>query len=150
MRAFDLDGTGLRVDVEATRELHAALSRGAAEACGCADCENYLLQRAELLDAGLRSFLGELGIEAERESDLCVLEAAEDDGWTYVLRYHCVGEPSAGGTGKRLALPADLAVEVRPGSCLAPLRPDRGELLELEFELRLPWQLPRRRGAASA
>ncbi|MDP6539322.1 MAG: hypothetical protein QF903_11150 [Planctomycetota bacterium] len=127
-----LGGWRLRCDPEATRALGGA-APAAADACGCPACENYVAQRGEALDTGLRADLEGLGIDPDRESELCHLGRREDGLHRYVCRFGfvgaVVGEPEEPpGEGGWRAGPRAEGVE-------------GGGEAWLEVEVALPWRL---------
>jgi hypothetical protein len=110
----DFRGWTADVDVEATRSSYATAGLGAAQACDCAECRNFVVAR----DAGLVypsdvvDLLVSMGVDLTRESEV-YLEGPIDDGrlW-YGGWFNVVG---------RLVDDSGESTEVAPGFYLYPL-----------------------------
>lgn len=87
----EFDGRRLFCAVEGTRALYAALSGGAAEACGCAPCRNYAAQRGSALPAPLGELCARLGVDPAREVELCRLERLAPGRHLYAVSFPFVG-----------------------------------------------------------
>jgi hypothetical protein len=82
-------GYTIRVDKAATRAAHEKRRPGALE-CGCADCLWFDAHREELLPTAFRTFLTQLGIDPDKETEVTANElenTISSMGW-----YHANGE----------------------------------------------------------
>lgn len=133
-------GDRLRTDPGRTRAARAAWVRSGSEACGCADCRDWLARRDDLIGDGLRASLERLGIDADRDSAVRPLE--DDEGSGFELLYHLVGRLVDGSGDEELLAPVErlpddvLELGVRAGNQLAP-RAFAAEDESLELRIRI-------------
>jgi len=126
----------LRCDPEATRRASQRII-AASEACGCVACRNYAVQRAEAFGAALREELQTLGVDPDREADLCHLGRDEDGLHLYSCLFELAGEVIAG-PQPDADLPAGLVVlQVGPEQGGRPQPP----WVRIDLEVALEWRL---------
>jgi hypothetical protein len=59
----------VRYDRDTTVAVYAQWQQGWAEKCGCSGCRNFIAARAQAFPDGFRTFLAELGIDANKEGE---------------------------------------------------------------------------------
>lgn len=116
-------GDRLHTDPTRTRAARAAWVRSGSEACGCADCRDWLARRDDLIGEELRASLERLGIDADFDSAVRPLE--DEEGCGFELLYHLVGRLEPGATDDELTAEAQLPdgvleARLRSGNQLAP------------------------------
>ena len=71
-----------------TEAAYSAMKTGDAERCGCASCRNFAAQRGVAYPVRFRELLKQLGIDEEKEGEVC--DYGDDgslrryDGWFYL------------------------------------------------------------------
>ena len=80
----------VRYDRDATLAAYAQLPQGWAEECGCSTCRNFIAVRAQAFPDAFRTFLSELGIDANKEGEAIYYGPIEDNlhfcgGWFYLV-----------------------------------------------------------------
>ncbi|MED6333759.1 MAG: hypothetical protein VYE81_00045 [Planctomycetota bacterium] len=126
----------LRCDPEATRRASQE-TIAASEACGCVACRNYAVQRGEAFGPVLREELQTLGVDPDREADLCHLGRDEDGLHRYSCLFELAGEVIAG-PETDADLPAGITVlQVGPEESGRPPRP----LVRIDLKFALEWRL---------
>ena len=88
----------LHADPNATRLAYADIVQGSAVQCSCADCRNWLEQRAKVLPPAFIAAIHALGIDATKETELSEYEGGqvEADRNFYWGEYLFVGKVNSG------------------------------------------------------
>jgi hypothetical protein len=68
---FEIGRWKIASDAESTRKAHAATLLGGPEECGCTLCLNFAAQRTETYSPAIMQLFQQLGIEANREAEIC-------------------------------------------------------------------------------
>lgn len=83
-------------DVEATTAAFSQIDSGAPEICGCSDCRKFAESRHEAYPQQFLSFLHQLGVPFDRESEVYCLCQLENGHHQYCGWFHFVGEIKSG------------------------------------------------------
>lgn len=86
----------LRVDVEATRNAYALVSKGSAEECFCLSCQNYVLCRDKILPKKARSLFKRMGVDFTKEVKLFDADKLNSGFYAYSGWLHYIGHIESG------------------------------------------------------
>jgi len=139
------------VDKQTTENTYRTVEYGAARACGCNYCQNYLLQQEFIYPSEVINFFETVGIDYHKDSDASEFGEIENRMHIYITIFHFVGKIVSGkssavplpGGGCQLALTPinDTArIGFHAGRSLA-FFPKDIPLVQVEFEAHLPWLL---------
>jgi hypothetical protein len=79
-------------DRDATVAAYAQLQQGWAERCGCSGCRNFIAARAQAFPDAFKTFLAELGIDANKEGEAIYYGPVESNLHFYGGWFYFVGE----------------------------------------------------------
>ena len=137
----------ITVHREATAKVYRGL-QGDPERCGCRECRNFVAAREVVYPKVFQELLEHLGIDYRKESEVYHFCRLQNGSHLYGGCYHCIGTVEAtgeGGSRDHICLdPARPDFRLTVGSCRALAPDDFGdeELVELTFEVEVPWVLP--------
>src|SRR6266568_4683509 len=142
----------VRYDRDATLAAYAQLPQGWAEECGCSTCRNFIAVRAQAFPDAFRTFLSELGIDANKEGEAIYYGPIEGNLHFYGGWFYLVGElieaaeklktitwfvlSCATDSGPRRGLPVLVLYEF-----CAPPAIFGSRIAAVEFTTLLPWVL---------
>lgn len=159
MRSVSIGPWTVSVDAEATRAIHARLSAGEGEPCGCPECRNFFAVAEETYPAEAKALFRELGAEPLFVSELSHLGRGADGRYGLVGWFHVVGtvegpRPSASHPLEGHRLTDAFRVWASADDMLAPKLFHDHPLVQVEFSASVPWALgeapPDEQGPAAA
>ncbi|MDP9350410.1 MAG: hypothetical protein M3P51_02550 [Chloroflexota bacterium] len=138
----------LLYDAEATRRAYSAVTSGAPEECGSADCRNFAAARGSIYTAEVLDILDRLGVDHRKEAEIYYDGPIGGGRHAYGDWFHFVGfiedgEDACAPGGMLRLEHCDDSFQIGFSRSLA-LVPDAfpgGPLVQLEFQARVPWVL---------
>ncbi len=128
---LQIGGYEVEFDRDATVTCYARVRVPGPEACGCADCRNWIAAREHVLPAEMREVLAQLGIPPDGE-----IEVAEAPGLSqphlYGGWYFVVGRILSGGGDRRFRI-GSFELSFRSGQSYAVPEFNGQEVCELHF-----------------
>ena len=111
MAEFRLGDQLVQYDRNATLAAYAELQHGDAERCGCSGCRNFIATREQAFPDMFRTFLAELGIDANKEGEAIHYGPISGGQHFYGGWFYFVGKLiEAGEKLKTIRLPGSLTV----------------------------------------
>src|SRR5262245_23897975 len=125
-------------DPDATRIAYKQITRGGAEDCACAGCQNFLAQRENVFpDEVLQLFL-RLGIDYRRDAEIYQSAKLESGSHGYGGWFHFIGKIQEQPLGPA-QISKSLTIDFIPGRDLAAASFDKEPLVQVEITAELPW-----------
>jgi hypothetical protein len=128
---LQIGGYELEFDQDATAACYASVRVPGPEACGCADCRNWVAARQQVLPPEMRQLLAQLGIPADGEIEVMETPGPSQphlySGWYFV-----VGSILSGG-GNRTFHMGSFELSFGSGQSFAVAEFKGQELFELHF-----------------
>lgn len=139
MPTFQVGSWSIEFDAEATARCVQAISSGAPEKCGCADCHRFAAARSAAYPASFVELLRTLGTQPTSETEIFYLGEVSPGHHQYGGWFHVVGRLIAGPDAKATpsihyeALEAPLAIGFTNARDLAAEAFGGQHLLQVEF-----------------
>jgi len=140
----------LIVDKELTELTYDSISIGGPESCGCIDCKNFVNNREIIYPDEIKKLLNDLGIDYQKECEICHY-CKQDDGFhLYGGWFHFKGAfkgkdctnltVTNGYTFDLTPINDKFSIGFRYDSALS-FFDDIENLVQIEFEAKTPWTI---------
>jgi hypothetical protein len=128
----------IRYDRERTVNAYSAIKSGDCEECGCLNCRNFAAQRKTVYPDEFRLLLDQLGIDPEKEAEVCGY-GPEVSMMVYEGRFYFAGELME--PGERMTdAGSGFQYYFTDGNRLPDAKADFGNnVLAVEFSTKAPW-----------
>lgn len=149
MHVLELDGWIIRYDRRKTEQAYSVANQGA-QTCGCLYCRNYVAVRDAVYGLSFRALLIQLGIDPHKEAEVSEAGESDPDTHLYVGFYHFVGIVDRDPGDRMASVPADehgryaWQIFFTPARALIPAAFDDSPVVQLEFQVELPWAINER------
>tara|TARA_Y100000310_G_C20291529_1_gene627440 strand:- start:45 stop:530 length:486 start_codon:yes stop_codon:yes gene_type:complete len=140
------------VDKQTTSETYERIETPGAEACGCDNCLNFAAQRTNIYPTEIKELFSELGINWMKETEVSHYARTASEQHYYGGWFHFKGnfegtncEVPTGNDGNGYTLEltpisGNFSIGFRYGNALTAFS-DTNELVQIEFECKIPWVL---------
>jgi len=139
------------VDRQITQNVYQAVDKGGAQTCGCTYCLNFLLQQESVYPPEVVAFFEAVGMDYHKEAEVVEYGEVEKGQHVYNSWFHFAGKMIRGQPCTRPLPTGGYQHELTRLTEIAKIGfwanndlsyfPDGIPLIQVEFEIRLPWQL---------
>ena len=141
------------VDKKLTQSIYLRVAKGGADNCNCSMCKNYVVARQNLFDLSLRNFFKTVGVEMNKEYEVCHMNKETNGLHLYSTWFDFAGQILDGRNCKiqtkdgkssieHFDINSNLSVAFLPSTKPADSFFDNvEEVVSINFLLTIPWTI---------